>query len=80
MKGVFLIILLCLSFKASSSSAEIISGFEFGDNKADKHYIENNNGHIQFSVPVKVFDKKVLINHRTLLDIIKIKFMFLDVS
>ena len=78
MKEVFLIILLCLSFEASSS--EIISGFEFGDNKADKHYIENNNGHIQFSVPVKVFDKKVLINHRTLLDIIKIKFVFLDVS
>ena len=51
MKQVFLITWLCLSLKVSS--AEQINGFEFGDNTADKHFIENDNGHIILDVPVK---------------------------
>ena len=56
MKQVLRIFLIYICFKASS--AEIIKGFEFGDNKADKHYIEKNNGHILFNIPVKKFDEK----------------------
>ena len=47
----FLITWLCLSLKVSS--AQLINGFELGDNKADKHFIENDNGHIILDVPVK---------------------------
>ena len=41
---------MCLSLKVSS--AQLITGFEFGDNKADKHFIENDNGHIILDIPV----------------------------
>ena len=44
-------LIICLCFNLKESKAELISGFEFGDNKADRHYTENN-GHVQFNVPV----------------------------
>ena len=47
----FLITWMCLNLKVSS--AQLINGFEFGDNKADKHFVENDNGHIILDVPVK---------------------------
>ena len=52
MKQLFLILITCLCLSFKLSSAELINGFEFGDNKADKHFIENDNGHIILDVAV----------------------------